>query len=125
MPIAEEATATIHTSKPTNALASEATTHSPEVKPQSKPAWRVASRNRRPQIESETFEPLDAVIEEPSSLQEIEAPETPPSEHAQELSHEPIVKGQPQSYAQVETSPLTGLSRYPTPKSSSTGGTGL
>ncbi|KAL3959783.1 hypothetical protein ACCO45_004900 [Purpureocillium lilacinum] len=85
----------IHTSKPTNALASEATTHSPEVKPQSKPAWRVASRNRRPQIESETFEPLDAVIEEPSSLQEIEAPETPPSEHAQELSHEPIVKDIP------------------------------
>ncbi|PNY27965.1 Uncharacterized protein TCAP_02117 [Tolypocladium capitatum] len=45
---------------------------SPEAKSnKAKLAWR-ASRSRRPLIESETFEPLDAVLEEPSLLAESE-----------------------------------------------------
>ncbi|UNI24799.1 hypothetical protein JDV02_010521 [Purpureocillium takamizusanense] len=95
-------------SKPTNTLESDSP--SPETRPQSKPAWRVASRNRRPPIESETFEPLDAVIEESSTLlQEVEAPETPRSVPAQELSHEPLV----QDFAQQRPHPLDSLDSDP------------
>lgn len=67
---------------------------SPEAKSNTtKITWRAA-RSRRPLIESETFEPLDAVLEEPSLLFKTEetepagSPQAGADELQQETQHE-------------------------------------
>ncbi|KAJ6439507.1 carboxylesterase family protein [Purpureocillium lavendulum] len=92
-------TSPVELCKPTETV--EAIPPSADLRLQNKPAWRAASRNRRPPIESETFEPLDAVIEEPSSLQESDTPETPQVERAHGLTRQRVAQGEIQHRAEV------------------------
>ncbi|KND94522.1 hypothetical protein TOPH_00855 [Tolypocladium ophioglossoides CBS 100239] len=80
---------------------------SPEAKAnKTKIAWRAA-RSRRPLIESETFEPLDAVLEESSLL--VKTEETVPTDSPQAAVDELPQETEPEDVQLQGYHPLTAL----------------